>query len=621
MKSRFTLVRAVAWVLPAMLGVAVGCSQPTPTDAPPPPPANLDAKLEVSLDNTVAPTKLHSISVPLDGGTKDWDVAPVATNGKPNDHTMFGGTVTRNMVNRREKVEKFPKEGPKWDEAEEVKKWTQEWLIWQADLGSRAYGGPTIAGGKVFVGTNNERPRNNRDTLKDKEGVTQPIDKGVLMCFDEKTGKFLWQAIHDKLPNGNVTDWPKEGLCSSSVVEGNRIYYVSNRCTIVCADVDGFANGNDGIQTEKYKDKTDVDIIWEYDMIKTLDVFPHNMSAGSPLIVGDILYTVTANGVDESHINLPSPLAPSFVALDKNTGKLLWKSNLPGKNIMHGQWSNPVYGEIDGVKQVIFPGGDGWLYGFTPDKGELLWKFDANPKNTIYDLGGTGDRNDFIGTPVIADGKVYIGVGQDPEHSSGIANFYCIAPTKKGDISKFLEERKKGEDGKDVVTEKPNPNSCEVWRYGWDDKRKWAPRDFKFGRTMSTAAVIDGLVYISELHGYIHCLDAKTGEFYWSYDTKASIWGSPYFVDGKIFLAVDSGDVYVFKHMQKPVKIDGIEAAKNAPDMKTARTIQKAEKAKVEKEYLLAKIEFPTAIRSTPIVANGVLYVMTENTLYAIKTK
>ncbi|MBY0458549.1 MAG: PQQ-binding-like beta-propeller repeat protein, partial [Gemmataceae bacterium] len=351
-----------------------------------------------------------------------------------------------------------------------------------------------------------------------------------------------------------------------------------------------------------YKDATDVDIVWEYDLIDKEKVFPHNMSAGCPLIVGDLLYTVTANGVDESHINLPSPTAPSFVALDKKTGKVVWRSAAPGKNIMHGQWSNPAFGVLDGVPTVVFPGGDGWLYGFTPDKGELLWKFDCNPKWTVYDLGGTGNRNDFIGTPVIHGGKIYIGVGQDPEHSSGIANFYCLAPKKdkKGDISKFLEGPKKkvkDEDGKEkeVVTEVGNPNSCEVWRYGWEDNRNHAPRDFRFGRTMSTACIVDGLVYIAELNGYLHCLSAETGEFFWQYDTKSSIWGSAYYADGKIFLAVDAGDVYVFKHNPKPVKIDPIEAAKGAATVKEARAIQKAEKAKVEKEYLLAKIEFNTS--------------------------
>ncbi|MCI0701483.1 MAG: PQQ-binding-like beta-propeller repeat protein [Planctomycetia bacterium] len=591
--NRQTLFCGAVLLVCSALVLTISCSAPAPAPPDPQPPV------------AVVP-----------------DPVPILADVGPTDHPMFGGSLSRNMVNLKDKVAKFPTEGPNWDDEESVKKWSADWVLWKATLGSRAYSGPIIAGGKVYVGTNNESPRNKRDTKKNADGEIEPIDKGILMVFDEKTGKFLWQAVHDKLPGGNVTDWPQIGLCSTPTVEGERVYYVSNRCTVVCADVNGFANGNGGdVKNEKYQTETDVDVIWEYDLIKTHDVFPHNAAAGCPLIVGDILFTVTANGVDESHINLPSPLAPSFIAIDKKTGKLLWKSNIPGKNIMHGQWSNPVYGEIGGVKQVIFPGGDGWLYGFVPETGEMLWKFDCNPKWTVYDLGGTGDRSDFIGTPVIHDNKVYIGVGQDPEHSSGIANFYCLSPTKKGDISKFLETKEKGPEGKEKIGEKPNPNSCEVWRYGWEEKRQWSPRDFKFGRTMSTACIVDDIVYISELHGYVHCLDAKTGEHFWEYDTKASIWGSPYFVDGKIFLATDAGDMFVFKHEKKPKKIDAVEAAKDAPDMKTARGIHKAKRGEVEKEYLLAKVEFDTHIRSTPTVANGVLYVMTEKSLYAIKTK
>src|SRR5262249_2239307 len=140
--------------------------------------------------------------------------------------------------------------------------------------------------------------------------------------------------------------------------------YVSNRCEVNCLDTEGLANGNQGVQDEQYKDATDADVIWHVNMMKDLGVFPHNMSACAPLIVGDILYIVTANGVDEGHINIPSPNAPSFIALNKNTGELVWKDNSPGNNIMHGQWSNPAYAEIGGVPQIIFPGGDGWIRGF-----------------------------------------------------------------------------------------------------------------------------------------------------------------------------------------------------------------------------------------------------------------
>jgi hypothetical protein len=54
------------------------------------------------------------------------------------------------------------------------------------------------------------------------------------MCLRESDGKFLWQALSDKLDSGWVTDWPEQGVCSSPAVEGKRLYYVSNRAELVC---------------------------------------------------------------------------------------------------------------------------------------------------------------------------------------------------------------------------------------------------------------------------------------------------------------------------------------------------------------------------------------------------
>src|SRR5262249_11022327 len=154
---------------------------------------------------------------------------------------------------------------------------------------------------KIFVGTNNSNPRNPKITG----------DKGVIMCFRESDGKFLWQIVHDKLPAGRVNDWPEEGICSSPFVEGNRVYYVSNRCELICADTEGLADGNQGVQDGQYKSETDGDIIWRLDMIKELHVFPHNLSTCSPLVAGDTVFLITSNGVDEGHINIPQPKAPS----------------------------------------------------------------------------------------------------------------------------------------------------------------------------------------------------------------------------------------------------------------------------------------------------------------------
>ena len=510
---------------------------------------------------------------------------PAATT---KDWALFGGSVSRNLVNLVEK--NLPES---WSN-EEGKKKNVKWVV---DLGSKAYGGPIIYRGRIYLGTNNDAPRD--PSIKD--------DKGIIMCLDEKTGELLWQSVHDKLPAGRVNDWPREGICSSPVVEGNRLYYVSNRCEVICADTEGLMDGkNDGVTDEKYTSKKDADIIWRLDMIKELNVFPHNLATCSPLIVGDTLFVITSNGVDEGHINVPQPEAPSFLAIDKKTGKVKWSSNLPskslveakkngekveiktlinqGKLLMHGQWSNPVYAEPNGKPMIIFPGGDGWIYTFNPANGDLLWKFDCNPKKSVYELGGKGTRNDLVSTPVVYDNKLYIGVGQDPEHDKGVGHLWCI------DITKVPANPEKD---LSPAAENYNPEAPEnkasglVWHYGGPADKDY-DRNYYFGRTMSTVAVHDGMLFTAEYDGFVHCLDAKTGKKLWQHDMEADTWSSTYIVDGKVYIGNENGTMLVF--------------------------------AAAKEKKLISTIEMKGKIRATPVAVNSTIFIITENPcrLYSI---
>ena len=419
---------------------------------------------------------------------------------------------------------------------------------WVANLGSQSYGGPIVAGDKVYVGTNNEALRNSKLTG----------DRGVLMAFNTADGKFLWQAAYPKLPAGRVNDWPLQGICSTPAIEGDRIYYVSNRAEVVCADVEGFLDKeNDGpVTNEAEKTDIDQDVVWSYDMIAELDVFPHNLAAGNPLIVDDILFTTTGNGVDEGHINIPSPAAPSFIALDKKTGKLIWENSLPGEKILHGQWSNPAYGVVKGRPQVVFAGGNGWIYSFEPKTGKLLWSFDCNPKDAVWKIGGAGTRNYIIGTPVIWDDKVYLGVGQDPEHGEGIGHLWVVDASLEGDIT-----------GKGVV-----------WHRGGEE----------FHRTLSTVAIDkDGILYATDLSGYLYALDAKTGQHYWTHNVYAAIWGSPFVADGKVYLGDEDGDIVVLRAGKK------LE--------------------------VLHEVNMGSSVYTTPVAKDGVIYVGTRSKLFALQ--
>lgn len=111
------------------------------------------------------------------------------------DWPLLGGSIERNQSNPFEKS--IPSS---WS----IKKDARKNVKWAADLGTVSYGGPTIADGKIFVGTNNERPRDPK-----AKG-----DRGVIMCFNEADGSFLWQITHDKLPEPELNDWPKQGIGS-----------------------------------------------------------------------------------------------------------------------------------------------------------------------------------------------------------------------------------------------------------------------------------------------------------------------------------------------------------------------------------------------------------------------
>ncbi|MDA1049452.1 MAG: PQQ-binding-like beta-propeller repeat protein [Planctomycetota bacterium] len=187
-------------------------------------------------------------------------------------------------------------------------------------------------------------------------------------------------------------------------------------------------------------DREEADVVWKFDMMAELGVSQHNMANCSPTIWGNTLFICTSNAVDESHNHIPAPDAPSFMAMDKNNGEVLWTDNSPGQNILHGQWSSPVVGVFEGVPQVIFPGGDGWLYSFRADrwkdsKPELVWKFDANAKESKWILGGRGTRNNLIAVPVIYDGLVYVG------DEDGDVAIFDLSPDSTESIDKGLSPK------------------------------------------------------------------------------------------------------------------------------------------------------------------------------------
>jgi len=480
------------------------------------------------------------------------------------DWPMWGRTPLRNMVS--------PEKNPptQWNVDDGTN------ILWQAQLGSQSYGNPVVAGGLVFVGTNNEAKRDPRHTA----------DGGVLKIFRESDGTFLWQRYSAKLTSGRVNDWPYQGICSTVFAEGDYIWYCTNRCEVVCLDVSPLRNGT-GEPRE----------VWVVDMMAELGVFPHNMTSASIAAYGDLIYVITGNGVDDTHKNIPAPRAPSVVCFNKMTGKVIWTDNSPGENILHGQWSSPAIAEVNGRGLVICPLGDGWIYAYDAMTGEKIWWFDSNLKNTIYPT----TRNELIATPVIVGNRMYIANGQDPEHGEGPGHLWCVDITKRGDVSLELpaDDSPRPRPGDELLMPadaiprkgKPNPNSAVIWHFQAEDKDgngRIVARE-RMNRTISTVTVADGLVLAPDFSGYLHVLDADTGKHLWVYDMEAAMWGSPLVADGKIYLCDEEGDVAIFELAREP--------------------------------RVIATHNLGSASYCSPVLANGTLYLMNRERLFAVREK
>jgi outer membrane protein assembly factor BamB len=441
-------------------------------------------------------------------------------------------------------------------------------VAWEARIGSMSTSGVVVANGLVWIGTNNAHPRD--------PGFTK--DAAVLMCFRESNGEFLWQYLSPRLSDGHWLEdssWLVMG--SAPLVEDDRLWFVSNRCEVICLDIGPLRRG---IGTPV--------VHWKVDLRKQFGVFPHmgGMAFGLSASVAaykDWLYAVTHNGVGEDYKTVPRPNAPSLICLEKKTGKLVWQDNSPGKNILKSQLSSPVACVIKGKAQVIVGQGDGWLRSFEAATGKLLWKCDLNPKDATWKGPGRGTRNYIVATPVLYEDRIYIGTGQEVVDGTSFGCLYCIDATKEGDVSRELDAGP----GKG----KPNPNSAVIWHTMGrmpSGVPKYIPeRGYLFGGTVASCAIADGLVYAADLDGFLFCFDARTGTLYWTEDINSPTQVAPLWAAGKLY--VINEDLLIFAHGKQ--------------------------------KKLLSKVELTSFSHSNPVYANGRLYCVLGHNLYAIHEK
>jgi len=420
-------------------------------------------------------------------------------------------------------------------------------ILWSVELGYDTFGPPVVVGDTVYVGTNNEKPMN----------PAYEEESGVLMAFRATDGKFLWQDVAPRVERG-LREFPLPSTTSAPYVEGNRLYYVTAECELRCLDTQGFGDGeNSGrYQEELFQDNAAADIVWELDMCARLGVFPHEATNSDVLPVGDLLIVSTSNGRNEGHTRVPSPRAPSLIAVDKHSGEVIWRAIGAGEKVLHGQWSSPVAANVNGLTQVLFGGGDGWLRAYDAASGHEVWRFDGNPKDARWlPRPGVLSRGSIIASPVFADGRVFVAMGQSPGHGNGPSSIHAISPNGQGDVTR--------------------------------SRLLWTSREI--GRVVGTPIAKDGLLYVGDLGGTIHCLDAATGAHVWKHETYDAIWGSLLLAGDRLYVGNVEGTMTVLR-------------------------------AGRQKE-LLATIEMDAPLYSRPAVVGDALYLATANRLYLISAK
>jgi outer membrane protein assembly factor BamB len=225
-------------------------------------------------------------------------------------------------------------------------------------------------------------------------------------------------------------------------------------------------------------------------------------------------------------------------------------------------------GEIDGQKRVFFGGGDGVCYAFealhpgaNPEPVRRLkrvWRFDCDPSAPKEDVHRYIDNRHESPTniksmPVFHRNRVYLTCGGDIWWGKNEAWLKCIDATPTGDVT----------------------DSGELWSY---------PLEL---HCCSTPSIWNGLVFVADCGGNIHCVDAETGEPYWTHDLRGEIWGSTLVADGKVYVGSRRGDICI------------LAAEKN--------------------KRVLATVRLPAPVSSTPVAANGVLYVMSQKRIYAVE--
>jgi outer membrane protein assembly factor BamB len=300
--------------------------------------------------------------------------------------------------------------------------------LWSADVGL-GYSSPVAAGGRVYLFTMNEL-------------------KETLTCFDAVTGKIVWSV-----EGGEGFHSSYHGTRSTPAIDGDRIYTYGGQGELMCRRL------ADGKQ------------VWRLDVLGATNSI--NLSwgvASSPLVAGDLVYVQSGKG------------GAVAVAVDKNTGSVVWKSQAQGL----GGYAAPIIADVGGTPHLVVMGGDA-VWGMEPRAGKTTW---SHPWQTSYDVNSS--------TPIYdpASGRLFVTSAYD--HGCMQLQLTPTGATKVWE-NRNIESRFQGAilDGGYLYANSEGTITCVNWE---DGKVKWKARDseMRLGLGGSMIRTGDKLITMSE---------------------------------------------------------------------------------------------------------------------------
>ena len=343
----------------------------------------------------------------------------------------------------------------------------RENIAWKVTLAGRGTSTPIIWGDRVFLTSQiGEGPVDYRTAEYPETG--RPVDdmvRFVIQCFRSFDGRLLWQ--HELRASKDLEAvHPKHNLATPScVTDGNLLFAWFGTGQLVCLDLNG-------------------KLVWERPIGEDYSPFKLLWAHGS----SPVLYR------NSIILLCDHDQAAYLLALDKFTGKTLWKTNR-GKGLR--SYSTPLVVTSEGRDELIV-NSNPRIDAYDPATGDLLWYADEHCPVPVP-------------TPVYVDGMLYVSRG----YSSG--PYMAIRPGGKGDVSK----------------------THVAWRI---------PTGAPY---VSSLLYYEKLIYMATENGIVICADARTGEMIWKERIGGVFSASPVGGDGKVFLLNEAGETIVLEGGRK----------------------------------------------------------------------